>query len=454
MDLSEALVDLLLVRLGREEEKQRVLELLVSELNMTREEARSSVDKAPLVLLEAVPMGRARVIQNRLYPFVDLLPRMETVEDQPEEAVPAEPEIDATEDDFGELDSTVARPPAPKQDEKLSVTSASEEVLSIERCHVCGRTPTGGEKLAPCRSCAELTCRDCFDRVAHVCQKCAADGKVVDAPLGRAPGARLQSRHGTDTTMVPAASGTSRRPSSNLIYVLAGAAVLGLLIAFYLIDPMKLFHGTTTAGTTSADSVTAIQTDSIPPDTTAAVNDSTATSDSIFVSPGSTLSAVSGLPLPAGADTISAPAQIAPVDMDGAPQGVAMLTEETDMLTDDVERIAASIPILIDRFAVLRLPDSTVVAAVTILHPEEDTFRYALLRALGSWLAQGPVDELVFYYSESEYYPVRTVSFIRSGFVTLADCMGPVDFQNCAGTTSEEVWNLLTGGLQDWMARY
>lgn len=453
MDLSEALVDLLLVRLGREEEKQRVLELLVTELHMTREEARSSVDEAPVVLLEAVPMGRARVIQNRLYPFVDLLPRMETVEDQPEEAAAADPDIDVSEEDFGELDSTGEQPSAPEQEEKLSVTSASEEVLSIERCHICGRTPTGGEKLAPCRSCSALTCRDCFDRLAHVCGKCAADGKVVDAPLGRVPGTRPQSRHGADATVAQVASGGLAKPSANLIYVLAGAAILAMLIAFYVIDPMKLFHSTTIDGSTPADYAVAVPADSVSTDI-AAASDSTPATDSIPVPPGSTLSAVSGLPLPAGADTISSIAQIAPVDMAGAPQGVVLMAEETDMLTDDAGRIAATIPILLDRFAVLRLPDSTVVAAVTIIHPEDDTVRYALLRALGAWLTHGPVDELVFYYSESEYYPVRTVSFVRSEFARLADCMGPVDFQNCASTTSEEVWNLLTGGLQDWMARY
>ncbi len=244
MDLSEALVDLLLVRLGREEEKQRVLELLVSELHMTREEARASVDKAPLVLLEAVPMGRARVIQNRLYPFVDLLPRMETVEDQQEEAPQEPPRVPEEEEDFGELDESASHtPPAPvKQEEKLSVTSASEEVLSIERCHVCGRTPTGGEKLAPCRSCAELTCRDCFDRIAHVCQKCAADGKVVDAPLARTASSRPQSRHGSDQTMQTAPASPGRGGSRNIAYVAAGVAVLGLLAAFYFLDPLRLFH--------------------------------------------------------------------------------------------------------------------------------------------------------------------------------------------------------------------
>jgi hypothetical protein len=110
--------------------------------------------------------------------------------------------------------------------------------------------------------------------------------------------------------------------------------------------------------------------------------------------------------------------------------------------------------VTIDRFAVLRLPDSTVVAAVSILHPEEDTRRYALLRHLGEWLQPSGIDELVFYYSESEYYPVRTVSFVGARFSELSTCMGPMDFQACAGSSGEDVWAALTGSLQTWMARY
>lgn len=453
MDLSEALVDLLLVRLGREEEKQRVLELLVSELHMTREEARASVDKAPLVLLEAVPMGRARVIQNRLYPFVDLLPRMETVEDQQEEAPQEPPRVPEEEEDFGELDESASHtPPAPvKQEEKLSVTSASEEVLSIERCHVCGRTPTGGEKLAPCRSCAELTCRDCFDRIAHVCQKCAADGKVVDAPLARTASSRPQSRHGSDQTMQTAPASPGRGGSRNIAYVAAGVAVLGLLAAFYFLDPLRLFHAVP-PDAEPADSTAVAPLDTVPADTLTLPPDSTAIQGPDDPGDEDILSSLSGLPLPPGVDSITdAPA--VPLETQ-APSGIDVMAEAGEMLEGDLARIAASIPVTVDRFAVFRMPDSTVVAAVTILHPVEDTYRYALLRALTAWLGEGPVDELVFYYSESEYYPVRTVSFVRASFSTVSACMGPVDFQNCAGTTNQEVWNILSGPLQDWMARY
>lgn len=452
MDLSEALVDLLLVRLGRKEEKQRVLELLVSELHMTREEARASVDKAPLVLLEAVPMGRARVIQNRLYPFVDLLPRMETVEDQQEET-PEEPARAEEDEDFGDLDDSASHTPPPpaKTEEKLTVTSASEEVLSIERCHVCGRTPTGGEKLAPCRSCAELTCRDCFDRIAHVCQKCAADGKVVDAPLGRTTTSRPQSRHGSDQTMHTAAAPSGRSGSRNIAYVAAGVAVLGLLAAFYFLDPLGLFSAAP-VDDIGVDTTAVAPADTLAADTLAAVPDSTDVQGLDNPGEEDVLSSLSGLPLPPGADSITdAPA--VPLETQ-APSGVRIMAEAGEMLEGDLARIAASIPVTVDRFAVFRMPDSTVVAAVTILHPVEDTYRYALLRSLATWLGDGPVDELVFYYSESEYYPVRTVSFVRASFPSVSASMGPVDFQNCAGTTNEEVWGILSGPLQDWMARY
>lgn len=454
MDLSESLVDLLLVRLGREEEKQRVLELLVSELHMAREEARSSVDRAPVVLMEAVPMGQARVIQNRLYPFVDLLPRMETVPDQPEETI-SDPTIET--EDFEESpapDSTLDDPVpgTPVDDDRISITSASEEVLSIERCHVCGRTPTSGERLAPCRSCAELTCRDCFDRIAHVCQKCAAEGKVVEAPLGRQTGSqKLQSRHGSDTSEPVKMVKKKKGLPANLVYVVIGLIILGILAAFYFVDPLGLFKVEPPALPVVADTVSTTVADTVSADTTSVLTDTLTTEVNAPGDPD-VISSLSGLPLPAGADTIS---EFPPIQLETqVPSGMTVIGEAGAILVEDAARIAATIPIVIDRFAVIRLQDSTVVAALSILHPEEDTVRYAMLRAFGEWLGSTAIDELVFYYSESEYYPVRTVSFVSEDFEELSGCMGPVDFQNCAGTTSEEVWSILTGELQSWMARY
>ena len=73
----EPFVDLLLVRLGREEEKKRVSHLLMTSLQMTEGDALNAVENSPVVLREAVPMAEARDIQKKLYPFIDLLPRID-----------------------------------------------------------------------------------------------------------------------------------------------------------------------------------------------------------------------------------------------------------------------------------------------------------------------------------------------------------------------------------------
>ena len=84
--MSESLVDLLLVRLGREEEKRKVLKLLVTSLDLSMSDAEEAVNNSPSVIREAVPMGEARAIQKDLYPYIDLLPRFD---DEEEDNVPA-----------------------------------------------------------------------------------------------------------------------------------------------------------------------------------------------------------------------------------------------------------------------------------------------------------------------------------------------------------------------------
>lgn len=469
MDLSEALVDLLLVRLGREEERQRVLELLVSELRMSREDARKAVDSSPTVLMEAVAMGQARVIQNRLYPFIDLLPRMDSIQaddgldtaaaDRSARESPPEPEHRPdSQQKPARLRESHVEPepdleigddkPSGGVHEEFGVTSASEEILTVERCHVCGRTPTSGEKLAPCRSCAELTCRDCFDRIAHVCQKCSADGKVVSAPLSthaRSP----QSRAGHEETLEPApeARTTSRFP---IAPVAIGGSVLILLAGFYFLDPLGFFGKTAApdegvrGDTTAVQETDSLSADSIPPDTLPVP-------DTVSVVPEGTYTL---LPLPEGVD----PAQStrpASVESGPAPGGAELMTEEMDLLLPGLSSISASVPIQIDRFALFRTGgEGVVVLAVSVLHPEEDTKRYDLLRKLGAWLEPSPVSELAFYYAESRYHPVRTVSFTHECFARLADCVGPVDFQECASSTSDQTWAYLSGPAQAWMARF
>lgn len=469
MDLSEALVDLLLVRLGREEERQRVVELLINELKLTREQARKAVDSTPTVLLEAVPMGQARVIQNRLYPFVDLLPRMDSVQDQDEEPgtetrTAEEPAATPEEAPQPEAPAPVARPreaaprstlrdaaipsPVQRSDDRVVVTTASEEMLSIERCHVCGRTPTGGEKLAPCRSCAELTCRDCFDRVAHVCQKCAADGKVVDKPLRRSTRTSF-SRSGGEA----AVSGPAERravPLGRIAVIVGIVLAVALAVSFLVFDPLGVLRGGGGEVTAGPDSTLVSIAD------TAAV-DSVPAPDSIPVD--SLISGVcdsvglASLPLPSGVPLEPAPEPI-PFDTDGMPGELTAMPGEGLALQRGISLIAASVPVSIDRYSLFRLADSTLVMGIAILHPEEDNRRYDLLKRLGTWLEPTSIEELVFYYSENRYYPVRTVSFINENFARLRDAMGPVDFQNLASSSSESAWAILTGPAQTWMARY
>jgi hypothetical protein len=480
MDLSEALVDLLLVRLGREEERQRVVELLVNELRMTREQARKAVDSTPTVLMEAVPMGQARVIQNRLYPFVDLLPRMDSVSEEPEQ--PPQPAVRAPDASaasagaeggftsgagIGQDEAPMRRKETPPQatkarmqpvdvvgpaqrrpeSDEFKVTSASEEVLSIERCHVCGRTPTGVEKLAPCRSCAEPTCRDCFDRVAHVCQKCASEGKVVDSPLSRTAKTPLQplGRSGS-----AAEEQEAERPSiARLIPIFAILVVLGLAAVVVFVDPFGLhLLGPAPRIPVGADSTAAVR-DTLP-DTTAVIPD---TATAVVLTGVIDPAGLSALPLPEGVTPGQFESPI-PVDDSQVPSGTTTLHAEATALQSGFSSIAASVPIAVDRFSVLRVGDSTIVIAFAILHPEEDNRRYDLLRKIGTWLAPSGVDEIAFYYSENQYYPVRTVSFRQENFGRLRDAMGPVDFQNLAGSSSEEVWAVLTGSVQNWMARY
>ncbi|HRW77768.1 MAG TPA: hypothetical protein P5207_03775, partial [Candidatus Sabulitectum sp.] len=176
--MSESLVDLLLVRLGREEEKRKVLKLLVTSLDLSMSDAEEAVNNSPSVIREAVPMGEARAIQKDLYPYIDLLPRFD---DEEEEEAPAPapahaeeiPEADFDEEDIDEEadeeiqhngEDEAEEVEEEEEEEDILITSARDEVRSTNRCHICGRTPTDGEKLAPCRTCGDLTCRDCFDR--------------------------------------------------------------------------------------------------------------------------------------------------------------------------------------------------------------------------------------------------------------------------------------------------
>jgi hypothetical protein len=520
----EGLVDILLVRLGRDEEKERVKGLLIKELGFSEEEAEKAVAKTPNMIKKAVPMGKGRVIQNRLYPYIDLLPRMDLVDEEPEEeeggeASPepaAEPEADTaeqppesddgreveedvpglesaaaavmetgfaegedrsgTEPEAGPAEKTAApsRPPGPtggeggeedeEESEGMVVTSAAEEMRQVERCHICGRTPTDGERLAPCRSCGDLTCRDCFDRVAHVCKKCAEDGKYVDRPPQRqqAEATRTEAPRRRPAAAPPAAAAGGGGYNRGLIAgVTAALVVLILLAVAYFIDPLGMFAEASApdpspGGGASGDSPGAVA-DTASTDTTSSVASDTASVDSLASADttGTGPAEVDG-PLNLAAATLDSasaladPVQIRELTRSGV-AGLEILDQELEELAPDIGRIASAASISIDGVTLFRTDGGITVLALSVLHPEEDTRRYALLRGLGHYLAPTGVDELVFYYRENRYYDARVVPYLNAEFEGLSQATGPMEFQELTGCTSSGQWELLDGPVRDWL---
>ncbi|MCK4807835.1 MAG: hypothetical protein KAT09_09320, partial [Candidatus Aegiribacteria sp.] len=226
------MVDLLLVRLTREDEKKKVIDLLMSELGMSQEEAREKVDNSPNILSEDVEMEQGRILQDRMYPFVDLLPKhykgnsviSDAKDSESEESSyelitddihPVEEEKEEQHPDTKETSDIYYNQSAiskedhtfksfdDEDDDTLVITSASEEMLTVERCHICGRTPMGDQKLVPCQTCGQLTCSDCYNRKYHVCDKCATEGKAVDRPLDSVPETRKDSSEAVQPRETP-----------------------------------------------------------------------------------------------------------------------------------------------------------------------------------------------------------------------------------------------------------
>jgi hypothetical protein len=131
--------------------------------------------------------------------------------------------------------------------------------------------------------------------------------------------------------------------------------------------------------------------------------------------------------------------------------GLTVLTEELESIADDLGRMASAAGIEIDGVTLFRTSDEITVLALAVLHPEEDTRRYALLRSLGHYLAPTGVDELVFYYRENQYYDARVVPYLNADFESLSQATGPMDFQDLTGCTSAEQWELLNGPVSNWM---
>ncbi|MCK4672065.1 MAG: hypothetical protein KAT47_05920, partial [Candidatus Aegiribacteria sp.] len=252
-------VDLLLVRLSREEEKEKVLEMLISELGMSHDEAREKVDNSPNILSEGISMEQARILQNRMYPYIDLLPRSYSTATEEAAVSTAVNQENITSGSLQEDETDIDKQngyPEEKEtqdseadEEKFVITTAAEEMMSIDRCHICGRTPTSTQKLAPCRTCGELTCSECFNRKMHVCEKCVSEGRAVDRPLDNEPEYSREHVHDLKHE-IPRddirKTSTSRRKQDILsklspTSISISAAVL-IMIAFLLIDPINLFN--------------------------------------------------------------------------------------------------------------------------------------------------------------------------------------------------------------------
>lgn len=484
--MSESFVDLLLVRLGREEEKRKVLKLLITNLDLSVTEAENAVKDSPSVIREAVPMSEARVIQKDLYPYIDLLPRLDedpgsgSQEDEEEESTSdsdlddenMEIDSDETEIDEGDfypsnvdesdsdhsIDKSEEDDTAGDEYDPVLISSAGEEIRSTNRCHICGRTPTDGERLAPCRTCSDLTCRDCFDRVAHVCNKCAADGKTIDrANEGVSDATEEGLEFDTDEAATGSGGNKSRGPRIALtVFVL----VLAMAAAFYFVDPMDLFStdqslvasdiNIADADTTSAapDSV-----ESILPADTAGVNFENV--DTVSVKPDTFT-----VDDPHGVLSIVLPE--AYVAVENAPAVNFQLTvpagiqadiplEESEILFHQLSVIASTIPVVLDNGAFLVYHDTTSVLVLTLIHPEESGARIALLRNLAVWLVPSGVDQLVLVYRETIYQDAVPMSLAREVFLDVQGVLNPSQFRTFF-SYRDDCWESINGPVVDWLS--
>lgn len=469
--MSEPLVDLLLVRLGGDEEKKKVTRLLVTELDMTVGEAERAVENSPVVLRESVPIGEARIIQKNLYPYIDLLPRLEDEqsstlkqkvqfvtspvddfavdEDEPEDDVPASA--------GGEGGQEVAGAPSDDDGEEEAdsflLTTAGEEMLTIERCHICGKTPVGGERLAPCRACGDLTCRDCFDRNAHVCHKCAADGHTVDRPVASKSPA---GRKGAAAVRQTAEKGGNKAGSGGVLRKAAFLLIaLALLAALYFADPFNLFKSGTagvpvreTAPDTSAVAVQDTTQGVVvpePPDTVESV-ETTPVSDPLGILalslPDSLLSAGSDQPTEAFTDV-------------PAGCGASSATDGLAAILPQLGALAASTGMVLDRAALLVYGDISKTDHVSVLvlavnHPENNETRFAFMAAIAEWLIPGGIDQMVLCYRETRFHEPQLFSYTSLHYPELSGAFTPAEFRELAGT-HESVWASVSGPVKDWI---
>lgn len=453
--MSDSLVDLLLVRLGREEEKRKVLKLLVTSLDLSVSDAEDAVNNSPSVIREAVPMGEARAIQKDLHPYIDLLPRFDDYEeeetgDDPEEIEAYE--FEETETPVTETDSGEAEDSSDLESSVL-ITSVRDEVRSTRRCHICGRTPTNGEKLAPCRTCSELTCRDCFDRIAHVCSKCSASGKSIEHAN---EGVEAESEEGlvfdpdenTETGDTGPGSGKLKR-------IAAGVFILAVLAGvFYFVDPLNLFEkgsenhpsaafaAADTAVSHSPDSLgSALVSNGSHPDTTE-VAELVSTQDDPLK--------LASLSLNEEYAAIENPPPV--VFRTYAPSSVnaVVLRDESDLIRDHLSTIAAWIPVALDDAVLLQYHDSTQVLVLALTHPEDTEVRLELIRRVSDWLTPSGIDQMVLLYRENRYQNTVIMSLVSMNFPLVQGILSPVQFQDYL-SYREDCWESISGPVSEWL---
>lgn len=468
--MSEPQVDLLLVRLGGDEEKKKVTRLLVTELDMTVGEAERAVENSPVVLRESVPIGEARIIQKNLYPYIDLLPRLEDEQSStlkqkvqfvtsPVDDFPAD-DVAPEDDDASVDDGETGEDPTPSEDDEeqgeeaddFLLTTASDEMLTIERCHICGKTPVGGERLAPCRACGDLTCRECFDRTAHVCHKCAADGHTVDRPVAsKSTGGRKGS---TAVTEAPDKN-LSPRDTSGLRKVAIAVIICAVLALFYFVDPLDLFN----AGPESVPLTETAPGSSIvlEPDTTDSL-DVSETPDTMAVIENTPVSDHLGVLSLAVPDSIMAGGSTQPTEAYTsvpAGSGAESATEEMTALLPQIKALAASTGIVLDRAALLVYGDRTKTDHLSVLvlavnHPENNETRFAFMAATAGWLVPGGIDQMVLCYRETRFHDPQLFSYTSLHFPELSGAFTPAEFRDLAGT-HEAVWASISGPVKDWI---
>ena len=534
------MVDLLLVRLSREEEKKKVINLLKSELGMTQEEAREQVENSPSILKENVEMEQGRILQDRMYPFVDLLPRYynhgqdeqdrnepepsaetgepgETAEEHkktseapaaeerddaaPPAAAEEKEDIDIEDDDFVSFSGTVQEEEsgeeidediyhdhsayrdeeaeaAVKEDDSFVITSAAEEVKSVARCHICGRTPTGNEKLVPCRTCAKPTCASCYDRKKHVCTRCAAQGLDADRPLDSVPDAG-EAREATARKAVPSTRKRQKRPEksapetggllskiSTPVIVITGLVLVA--IAFFLIDPMGLFaqqqtpdpHGGITPADTSStrdstqvalQDTSAVEPDSQPADSTA-LEDSLQVQEDITAIDTSAVSphiALARIVIP---DSLSADSSysVPPSLTRTSVQDVEIYTDSLEPMGQILGQLSEHHSLQLDAFTLILTGSGHDLLLMSILHPEPAERRASFMGSLGTVLDSSMVDQMVLYYQENVYYEPVYFSFTSDSFEVLSRSSSPFSLQR-KQQTLPETYDMVSGSIFEWM---